>query len=154
MSKIKVLIADDDPLSLALLQSQLTTWGCDPVTAEDGEQAQRLARTGNFPICILDWMMPGLTGLDLCAWMKANLEPAPHVMMLTSRSAPEDMHAGYAAGADDYMTKPLNREDLRLRLRNLANKAVRQDITTEQLAHLNPVDVYRQDLDLYTQHHP
>jgi DNA-binding response OmpR family regulator len=154
MSKVKVLVADDDPLSLALLHAQLTTWGFETVVVEDGEKAQKLARSGGFHICILDWMMPGMTGLDLCSWIKANLDPAPYVMMLTSRSAPEDMHAGYAAGADDYMTKPINRADLRSRLRELSHKVLREDASTEQTADLDPMDLYRRDIDLYTQYQP
>lgn len=154
MPKIKILVADDDPLSLALLHAQLTTWGYDPVVAEDGEQAQKLLHSNGFPICILDWMMPGMTGLDLCAWVKANLNPAPHVMMLTSRSAPEDTYAGYAAGADDYMTKPLDRQDLRDRLHTLASKLIREDADADKIAQMDPVDHYRQDIDLYTPHQP
>jgi DNA-binding response OmpR family regulator len=152
--KLKVLVADDDPLSLALLHAQLTTWGYEPVLAEDGEQAQTLLRSNGFPICILDWMMPGMTGLDLCAWIKASLDPAPHVIMLTSRSAPEDMYAGYEAGADDYMTKPLDRQELRARLGHLARKLKREDADAEKIAQMNPVDLYRQDIDLYNQYHP
>jgi DNA-binding response OmpR family regulator len=152
LPKLKILVADDDPLSLALLHAQLTTWGYDPVLAEDGEQARKLVRSNGFPICILDWMMPGMTGLDLCAWIKGHLDPAPHVIMLTSRSAPEDMHAGYEAGADDYMTKPLDRLDLLARLRTLASKLTREDADTEKIAQMDPVDRYRQDIDLYKPH--
>ena len=153
MPKLKILVADDDPLSLALLHAQLSTWGYDPVLADDGEQAQKFLRSNGFPVCILDWMMPGMTGLDLCAWIKTNLYPAPYVIMLTSRSNPEDMYAGYSAGADDYMIKPLDRQDLRSRLLNVELKAIREGATAEQIARMDPVDHYRRDIDLYTEHH-
>jgi DNA-binding response OmpR family regulator len=150
--KIKVLVADNDHVNLALLHRELTQWGYHVVLAEDGEHAQHLAWSESFHICILAWLMPRMSGLELCSWIKANMAPAPHVMLLTSQLTPEVMHAGYAAGADDYVSKPFNGDDLRSRLAKLARNATCHDATPQSIAHMNLVDLYRQDLDLYT--HP
>jgi sigma-B regulation protein RsbU (phosphoserine phosphatase) len=147
MQKLKILIADDDTITQALLESLLLHWGYEVIVAGDGEHARALLRAGGIHICILDWEMPRLNGRDLCWWIKAaDLTPAPYVIMLTVRDKPEDVRTGYAAGADDYMTKPLDRDDLRFRLASLALKVLRHESEQVRLAHQDPVEQYRNDL--------
>src|SRR5437588_5040354 len=104
MQKLKILVAEDDPLTQKLLERLLTGWGYEVVCVHDGQSA-RLALGGDgFHICILDWEMPELTGRELCEWIRANnLRPSPYVILLTARGNPQHICAGFAAGADDYI---------------------------------------------------
>jgi len=147
MQKLRILVADDDLVTLTLLQSLLNHWGYEAVAASDGEHARALLTAGGIQICILDWEMPRLNGRDLCWWIKsADLNPAPHVIMLTVRNRPDDIRAGYAAGADDYMTKPVDRDELRYRLAAQALKVLRTESEQSKLGRIDPVERYRSDL--------
>ena len=78
MQKLKILVADDDPLTVRLLEKLLTYWGYDVVTAFDGQSARQLLLGGGIRICVLDWEMPQMSGRDLCAWVhSSDLKPAP-----------------------------------------------------------------------------
>jgi phosphoserine phosphatase RsbU/P len=147
MQKLKILVADDDSITLALLEGLLTHWGYETVVAADGEHARALLKAGGIHICVLDWEMPRLNGRDLCWWIKsADLVPTPHVIMLTVRNRPEDTRTGYAAGADDYMTKPLDRDDLRYRLATQALKVMKSESEQLRLGRMDPVERYRTDI--------
>ncbi len=147
MHKLKILIADDDTITQTLLESLLRHWGYEVAVAGDGEHARTLLRAGGIHICILDWEMPRLNGRDLCWWIKANeLNPTPYVIMLTVRDKPDDVRTGYAAGADDYMTKPLDRDDLRFRLATHALKVLRRESDLALTTQMDPVEQYRKDL--------
>ncbi len=117
MSKLRILIAEDETVSLRLMEASITNWGHQAVSADNGEQAQEILRAGGIDICILDWEMPGINGVELCRWIRnARLVPDPHIILLTSRKEPEHFQEGYAAGANDYMVKPFNRNELRARI--------------------------------------
>lgn len=115
---MKILIADDNPIWRALVKRHLELWGHEPVVAENGAQAWDLLRRENAPrLAILDWQMPGLDGIDVCRRVKRDPNhPFTYVVMLTSRDAQEDMVAGLDAGADDYLTKPIDPALLRSRI--------------------------------------
>jgi DNA-binding response OmpR family regulator len=115
---MKVLIADDDPISRKLLQSYLQKWGCEVTSAENGGEAWAFFQQGEFPIVITDWMMPELDGVELVRRIRSG----PHsgyvyVILLTAKGQKEDLVAGMDAGADDFLTKPFDRDELRVRLR-------------------------------------
>src|SRR5262245_4560959 len=97
----------------------LTKWGYDPVMARDGLEAWSILQAENAPrLAILDWMMPGLDGIEICQRIRAAArEPYIYVVLLTSRTASQDLVDGMDAGADDYLTKPFNAHELRVRLR-------------------------------------
>ena len=154
MQKLRILIADDDPITVVLLQSLLARWGYqEVVVARDGEEARTLLRNGGIHICILDWEMPRLNGRDLCWWIKsAELAPRPYVIMHTVHSSPEHVRTGYAAGADDYLTKPMDRDDLRYRLAAHALKVLRLDAEQNELGDFDPLDLYRKDLHYQEAH--
>jgi DNA-binding response OmpR family regulator len=115
---MRILIADDDPGSRRLLESTLTKWGYEVVVTSDGQQAWQLIQTGDPPpLFILDWLMPGMDGVEVCRKARAqkNVRSA-YIILLTSRSSKEDLVAGLEAGADDYLTKPFDPQELQARL--------------------------------------
>jgi PleD family two-component response regulator len=117
--RMKVLAADDNPISQTVLRSMLLKWGYDVVTASDGDQAWQVLHSPQAPsLAILDWMMPGQDGVEICRRLRAaGKEPYTYVLLLTSRSDCQDLVEALDAGADDYLTKPFNSSELRARLR-------------------------------------
>jgi DNA-binding response OmpR family regulator len=115
---MKVLIAEDEPVSRRLLESALARWGYEVVTAVDGEQAWALLQQAGAPtIMVLDWLMPHLDGIEICRRVRAHPRlGSAYVILLTSRTAKEDIVEGLEAGADDYVTKPFDTSELRARM--------------------------------------
>lgn len=114
-----VLIADDDRMSRRVLQRQLQDWGCNVVAVENGSEAwTALQQEGAPRMAILDWMMPGIDGVELCRRLRA-LEHGPffYLLLLTGRDNRDDIVTGLEAGVDDYLTKPFHGDELRARLR-------------------------------------
>jgi signal transduction histidine kinase len=115
---MKILIADDDPVSRRLLQNYLQKWGYEVTAAQDGSEAWRLFEADSFPMVITDWMMPELDGSGLIRRIRASPRPGyVYAMLLTAKSQKEDLVEGMEAGADDFLTKPFDRDELRVRLR-------------------------------------
>ncbi|MCX7605147.1 MAG: diguanylate cyclase [Bryobacteraceae bacterium] len=119
MDPVRVLVADDSLVMRRLLEASLTGWGYEPVPAADGRQAWEVL-TGDDPppIAILDWMMPGLSGLEVCRKLRERGSPPyVYVILLTARGMREDIVEGMNAGADDYVVKPFDKHELEVRLR-------------------------------------
>jgi signal transduction histidine kinase len=115
---MKVLIAEDDAVSRRLLQSNLERWGHEVVSAENGAEAWRLFQRDEFPIVISDWMMPAMDGVELIQRIRASERPGyVYAILLTAKSQTEDLVRGMEAGADDFLSKPFDRDELRVRLR-------------------------------------
>jgi phosphoserine phosphatase RsbU/P len=115
---MKILIAEDDPIVRRLLQSYLAEWGHEVTEAVDGTQAWELFERGEYGVVISDWMMPGLDGPELIRRIRAAGRPGyAYLILLTSKSRREDLVRGMEAGADDFMAKPFDRDELRVRLR-------------------------------------
>jgi two-component system, NtrC family, sensor kinase len=115
---MKVLIAEDDPVSRRLLQAQLERWGHEVTAAADGEEAWRLFEAGRFFLVVSDWMMPEIDGPELVRRIRACPRPGyVYIILLTARSRKEDVVQGMEAGANDFVTKPFDREELRVRIR-------------------------------------
>lgn len=111
---MKVLVADDDLFYRRILDRTLTGWGHEPILVTDGAAAwEVLSGPESPPMGFLDWEMPQLEGPDLCAKVRALGNGRPfYAMVLTSRSEPADVIAGLEAGADDFLTKPFDRDEL------------------------------------------
>ena len=115
---MKLLIADDSKLSRMMLQSITQDWGYETIMAEDGEQAWQIMQQDNPPkLLLLDWEMPHLNGVEVCERVIAqNPESPPYVMLLTSRASPDDIVEGLSRGANDYIAKPFDSDELKVRL--------------------------------------
>ena len=116
---MRILIADDSLVSRHLLEATLRNWGYEVVVACDGTEAWKILQGDGAPsIAILDWMMPGQTGPEVCRMVRQKaIEPYTYILLLTSRSLKEDVVAGMDSGADDYLTKPFDQHELKVRLR-------------------------------------
>jgi two-component system cell cycle response regulator len=118
---MKILIADDSIVSRHLLDATLRKWGFEVVVACDGNEAWRLLQGEDAPkIAILDWMMPGITGPEVCRRMRAQAHDRDnytYILLLSSKSEREDLIEGMESGADDYLTKPFDQHELKVRLR-------------------------------------
>ena len=114
----RALIADDDPLAIAILTRALAGWHIEPTIARDGEAAWEIITSTDTPkLAIMDWMMPGADGPELCRRIRERPASASmYVILLTSRDRSEDMVAGLDAGADDYLVKPFRAAELRARI--------------------------------------
>src|SRR5215472_6797928 len=111
---MKLLVAEDNPLFQAMLQSLLTGWGYDVTIVSDGLQAWKMLDCEDPPqLAILDWMMPGIDGVEICRRLRAAArEPYVYVVLLTARTESGDLVEGMDAGADDYLTKPVRAHEL------------------------------------------
>lgn len=113
-----VLVADDDCISVELLANALQEFGYSVTTASDGHEAFDLIRTGRYRLVISDWEMPGMSGVELCREIRRRPSVGyTYVILLTSYSGVANVVHGLAAGADDFLTKPFQPQELCVRLR-------------------------------------
>jgi len=147
---MRVLIAEDDVTSCKILEANLKKWGYEVMIATDGQQALELLQGDNAPrLALLDWMMPELDGVEVCKRLRADQKRMlTYVLLLTAKGEKEDIVKALDAGADDYLIKPYNRDELRARLkvgerivrlqRELedANERLRVSATTDYLTGL------------------
>src|SRR5438067_3125931 len=118
--KPKILIADDEPDALELVAFNLKAAGYDVVTAADGEEALKKARSAMPSLIVLDLMLPGVDGLEVCKILRrdSTTRSIP-ILMLTAKAAEIDRVLGLELGADDYVTKPFSPRELVLRIKRL-----------------------------------
>src|SRR5205823_1276277 len=115
---MKILIVEDDPIVRRVLQTCLQLWGDEVVGAADGAEGWELFRTGDFRLVITDWTMPEMDGLALTQRIRSSSgSNHAYVILLTGRSKTEDLVRAMEAGADDFIGKPFDRDELRSRLR-------------------------------------
>lgn len=116
---MKVLIAEDDVISRRMLEGMVGKWGYEPVVVTNGADALKALEESGAPrLALLDWMMtPGPDGVEICRELRAAIErPYIYVLLLTARTEKQDLLEALAAGADDYLTKPFDVNELRARL--------------------------------------
>ena len=126
--QLKILLAEDDLNLGFLLLEFLESHGLDVKLYRDGESALKAFRTGSFNFCILDVMMPRMDGFTLARNLKA-LNPNIPVIFLTARSVKEDKLKGYGLGADDYITKPFDEDELLWRIKAVVNRTVMPELS-------------------------
>ena len=126
---VKVLIADDDPPTRMLLRAAIGQWGYEIVEAIDGEDAWEILQRPNAPrLLILDWLMPRLDGVELCARIKKELPYQPYIILLTQVGGTSNIIKGLEAGADEFLSKPFNMAELRSRL-SVGARIIRNSLT-------------------------
>ena len=116
---MKVLIADDDMISRRLLEATLARWGYETIVTHDGVEAWNALQRPTAPsLAILDWMMPGMDGVEVCRKIRQReQEPYIYLILLTTKGRKEHLIEGLEAGADDFLAKPVSGSELRARLR-------------------------------------
>lgn len=115
---MKILIAEDDPISRRVLEATLASWGHEVIVTLDGAAALDILRREDAPsLAILDWMMPEMDGAEVCRRVREVESTTPaYIILLTAKSSKEDVVKGLEAGANDYVTKPFDYGELRARL--------------------------------------
>ncbi|MEE4187598.1 MAG: SpoIIE family protein phosphatase [Roseobacter sp.] len=112
-----MLVVDDSKLQRKILSSSLIRWGYEVIEAESGQDAMDICLEKNPQIVISDWIMPGMTGIDFCKEFRAlTSDSYGYFILLTSKSEKNDVAEGLDAGADDFLTKPVNGNELRARI--------------------------------------
>lgn len=117
-SSRRILIADDDAVARSMLQAFLSKWGYEVIAVADGLEAARILESADAPqLAVLDWMMPGATGPEVCQRVRAlHDRPYVYILLVTSRARRGDLFEGLESGADDYLTKPFDSGEFRVRV--------------------------------------
>lgn len=118
----QILVAEDDRNTRRLMEAVLKEHGYHPILACDGLEALKLLDTHHVDLVILDIMMPGMDGYELTRQLRATDYTLP-ILMVTAKLLPEDKRKGFIVGTDDYMTKPVDEEEMILRIRALLRRA-------------------------------
>jgi diguanylate cyclase (GGDEF)-like protein len=115
---VRILISEDDHVSSRVLETTLVKWGHEVIVTRNGLEAWReLQGEKAPPLAILDWMMPKMDGLEVCRKVRQRvMDSPPYLILLTAKSRKENLIEGLEAGADDFLTKPFDRDELRVRL--------------------------------------
>jgi phosphoserine phosphatase RsbU/P len=167
---LRVFVADDDPVTLQILQRALERWGYEVFVGKDGNEAWQALTAPRAPqLVLLDWMMPGVDGLTVCRRLRALTQGrAMYLILVTARTDRVDVVAGLEAGANDYVAKPFHQPELRARLavgvrvlelqNNLADRVRELETVLKQVKQLRgllPICMYckriRNDEDYWQQ---
>ena len=137
---MEILIAEDDPISRRILEANLLEWGYEVVVASDGGEAWEIIQQPESPSLIIsDWMMPRMDGLALCREIR-NMEKSEYIyfIILTAKGEKKNIIEGLEAGADDFLTKPFNQEELKYRTR-IGERIINLERRILQLANTDPL---------------
>ena len=139
----RILMAEDDPVSARILQAALSKFGYEPVIARDGAEAWDMFDQKPARLIVSDWMMPGMDGLALCEKVRARAQtPYTYFILLTANdTSAHNYELASAAGVDDFLTKPLDREAIRMRLR-VAERILNYTAEIRRLQEMIPICVY------------
>lgn len=132
---MRILIAEDEPVARQLLQNSLLEWGYEVVVARDGKEALAILDQADRPsLAVLDWMMPGADGPEICRWLRScQKDSYVYIILLTARNQEGDLVRGLESGADDYMVKPFKSDELKYRLR-IGQRIIEQEQKILRLA--------------------
>ncbi|MES2934668.1 MAG: response regulator transcription factor [Pseudomonadota bacterium] len=130
---MRIAVLDDDRSQIDLVCQVLTSAGHVCHSFQSGKELLHQLRRESFDMLVLDWQVPDLSGEEILLWARVNLPPKLPVLFMTSRSGEDDIVAGLAAGADDYMIKPIRRSELVARVQALLRRAYPTQNGTEQI---------------------
>lgn len=130
---MRIAVLDDDRTQTDLVCQVLSASGHSCVPFQSGKEILLQLRRDNFDMLIIDWQVPDLSGADVLRWVREKLPPSLPVLFMTSRSSEDDIVAGLAAGADDYMIKPIRRGELVARVQALLRRAYPTQTVVEQI---------------------
>ena len=128
---MRVAALDDDAIQLELTERTLTAMGHDCHGFTDSKSLLRALRRESFDLLLLDWQLPDISGLEVLRWARQNLQEHVPVLFITNRNTEADLIEGLAAGADDFMTKPMRVGELRARVNALLRRAYHQQTPSE-----------------------
>jgi CheY-like chemotaxis protein len=133
---VKLLIAEDDPMSRRLMRAVLTDLQLEILTAGDGEEALECIESDAPAMIMLDWILPGMSGLEVCQRVRQRNSPErPYIVMVTFRDKDDDVVAAFEAGADDCITKPVHPRQLQARIGGAMRLVLREHaLVQEQVA--------------------
>jgi two-component system chemotaxis response regulator CheY len=137
---MKILVVEDDPVSLKVLETFLRRWGYEVLVAQNGRQAwDVLHKPDAASIVISDWMMPDMDGIELCAKIR-RMDMAGYIyfIILTTKAGKEDVLRGLEAGADDYLTKPFDHDELKYRI-NIGRRIIELEQRILRMADTDPL---------------
>jgi len=143
---VTIVIAEDDPVSREIISTVVSKWGYRTIVTQDGHEAMAAIRAEQGPVvAILDWMMPGMDGLEVCRRVREGGRLV-HIILLTVRAAKENLVEGLESGADDYLVKPFDKNELLARARagvrvlalevSLANRIKELEAATSEIRDL------------------
>jgi two-component system cell cycle response regulator len=137
---VKILIAEDDPVSRRLLEAFLSKWGYDVVVTCDGGEAWEVLNEADAPsLVVSDWMMPKIDGLELCRKIrKMQRSSYTYFIILTAKERKEDVIQGLEAGADDFLIKPFHQEELKYRVQ-IGKRIIELEQRIQVLAYTDPL---------------
>lgn len=141
--RTRILVAEDDPISSVILKTVLEKFGYEPVMARDGAEAWEKFNREPTRLVVSDWMMPGLDGLALCEKVRSRSHTlyTYFILLTANHTNPENYALATAAGVDDFLTKPLDREAIRMRLA-VAERILKYTAEIRQLQEMIPICVY------------
>lgn len=146
MRKLKVLIGGEDSIFCHAKKALVEYWGFDVIAASDGKQACAALLANHVDLCILDWDLPRMRGLEACRWIRSvDLKSQPYVVLLAEKNRPEQPQAAYLAGANDFISKPFSLQDFHFLVSVFAKKVAQKDVVSEQLTRIDPIELYRRD---------
>lgn len=140
---MKILVAEDDPVSVKILQFTLQHYGHEVVTAADGDQAWAAFDRDPVRVIVSDWMMPGMDGLELCQKVRqrAKTDYTYFILLTAINTGRDNLRKAMDAGIDDFLAKPLDREAIMMRLR-VAERILEYTTQIRQLKELIPICMY------------
>lgn len=137
----RILIADDDPLGAELLEAYLGDIDCELRTADDGEQTLQLVASWKPALILLDVMMPRISGFEVCKRLRSEAATRDiAILMITALDQPSDMERAVEAGTDDFVSKPINKTDLLLRVNALLRSREKKSELERVLSYIEGVE--------------
>lgn len=132
---MRIAIADDDPEIITFLTNIIENMDHIPVAFADGDRLSAALLRDTFDLVLVDWNMPGKTGIEIVEWIRESLDEPPAVMMMTSRSAKQDISDALNAGADDYITKPEDETVIAARIAAILRRSAPQNAMAKTVAY-------------------